>query len=443
MKTRTGAVHVALLALLIGLLVGTVPAAAQEAPADLFDPALVEAEPTPGESLDIEKTLTLGTEATRADILLVVKPDENMGNQIEELQEGFGPAAQQIAQSFPQGVRYATASYCDYDPTGQDPAVYPWRIEHDFSADPAVAQVALNTLSDTCNVDDGNDGDRDALFRALHESATNPGLSFRQEADVARIVLVAGNDIGYDTDISSTFDQCENTETNDPGVDGQAGTADDITVDQAVDELLGVGRKLLFVNFGNDEARDCGSQIAEATGGFGLDGDDASDFQSIPTRIQEMTDTIEWVDLTVEPGDCPLDVAFGPEPLYGPIQRGESVAFIETVTAPADLAPGTYECSVFGVAEGVTRAEQQLSITVAGGGGTTTTTSGETTTTTTGDAPTTTARPISAAPAGGTLPFTGSHTIPVLIGALLLVGGGVTAVVLMRRRQGEDGTPAS
>ncbi len=436
MRTRTGAVHLALLTLLIGLLVGSVPAAAQATPADLFDPALVEAELAPGESLDIEKTLTLGTEVTKADILLVVKPDENMGNQIQTLQQGFGAATQQIAQSFPGGVNYATASYCDYDPSGQDPTVYPWRVEHDFTADTAVAQTALNALSDTCSVDDGNDGDRDALFRAMYESGTSEALSFRQEADVARIVLVAGNDIGYDQDINSIFDACENTDIDDPGPDAQPGTPDDITAESAVEALLASGRKMLFVNFGNGGARDCGNQIAEATGGSGLDGDDFSDFESIPGRVQEMANTINWVDLVVDPEDCPLQVGFNPEPLYGPVPVGERVTFTETVTAPAELAPGTYECSVFGVADGVQRAEQLLSITVAQGGettttaGETTTTAGETTTTA-GETTTT----LSTTPAGGTLPFTGSYTIPVLIGALLMLGGGVTAVVLMRRRR--------
>jgi hypothetical protein len=76
---------------------------------------------------------------------------------------------------------------------------------------------------------------------------------------------------------------------------------------------------------------------------------------------------------------------------------------------------------------------QLASATTSGGTGGTTTTTDKSTTTTV--APTTTVKPTTTTQAGGPLPFTGAASLPMLFGALALLGLGATSLLAATRRR--------
>lgn len=444
--TTTGRTGTALLTALLMLVPLALPATAQtpSAPqgASVFTPALVEQTLAPGQQFQIAKTLHAEKPA-KVDVVLALDSTGTMGDALDDAKAGASAFAQSLAEQFPGGWRISVVDFRDYDfsnpGSSTNPGTggtYPYWRRTPLTNDLAAVQNALNGLSTGTGGSSGEpDGDNDdgdeGYNRVFFEAANDPGLEYDPQA--ARALVVFGDRSPRDT--ASAFDGCRNAPSMDPGrngvLDGLPPTGDDINTANAIQGLRDAGTRLFMVDY--DKQADCYSQLSEATGGRAFEEDDA-DFPALAAEIGAAAGRPQQVSLQVEPADCPLQPTFSPAGPWGPFDGPVDIAFTEMVTAPAQ--PGTYECQVFGIVDGAQVAVQQLRVTVPEPEPIPTTTTEPTPSPT----PTPTASPsplpVEVVNAGGQLPFTGSFTLPVMFGALLLIVGGGSVLFFLRRKRG-------
>ncbi len=357
-RTRRTAVLAAVLALF--------PAAA--AVADVTPPS-VTATLSPGDSLDVTKTVDVPENPPKADVYFLADTTGSMASVISTVRAG----ASTILGSLQGAIGDAEFGAGDYKDFPFDS--YAFQNGAPIGSDDGVG--GANDASDAIDgwrAGGGADGSEGQLY-ALDQIADDTTIGWRDETN--RILVWFGDAPGHD-----------------PVCSAISGLPYDITEASATQKLVDAGITVVaistttgFPNALDDDPTSSASnyaptcelggsagqatRIADATGGVhvtGIDPDAIVD--TIIQAVESLTSTV-----IAEPVGCdPLEVTFDP-PSHTDVAGGTSVAFVETVAVPASVtgtdlpAGGVVDCIVNFRANDAVIGTQDLSIAVVASAG--------------------------------------------------------------------------
>ncbi|MFC1987809.1 hypothetical protein ACFLVH_04620 [Chloroflexota bacterium] len=369
------------LLLTVGL---ALPVAALEYP---IDPSSVVLDLEPGESIEIEKTITTPEIPLVFDILLLQDETGSMGNDIDAL-KAVAPDVWTALEGYDVDFQMGVAGFKDFarNPWGTIPGTYSvWDpdlgeyVQIDYGGD-----WVYRLLQDITGVEDdfvdgvndlealgGNDGP-EAQLEALHYLAT-PGHA---------AIDSDGND--------STGDACDTPENQqptwregtqkvvllatdaychlqgdlpDPGWPGCDETA---SVADMVDYLVSAG--IVVIGLVPDRATiGCVNALATGTGGTVQDTGDAGEdiADAIISGLEALTTDVWWEVTSSDPG---IEVSLTPEK-YEDVPGDTSVTFTETITVTEEAeqchtyyATVTFYANSHPVTEGALLGTQEISV---------------------------------------------------------------------------------
>ena len=186
------------------------------------------------------------------DVLMVFDYTSSMERQINPMRANAVAIINRFRRSFPD-TRFAVAAFADYVPLfSSNPVDKPWIVHSDFTTSAQEISSALGRIQL------GYGGDApEAYSRAIYESAF---MRWRPQAQ--KIVVIFGDSVAH---------------TVDPGRDGRLGTRDDLTFEQAVQQLVKAGVKAIGIfEPKSPEVSRQFEYLARQTGGQAIPLDDAS-----------------------------------------------------------------------------------------------------------------------------------------------------------------------
>ena len=186
------------------------------------------------------------------DVLLVFDYTGSMDRQINPMRANAVAMINRFRRSFPD-TRFGVAAFADYVPLfSSNPVDKPWIVHSDFTTSAQEISSALGRIQ----LGDGGDAP-EAYSRAIYESAF---MGWRPGAQ--KIVVIVGDSVAHPVD---------------PGRDGRLGTRDDLTFEQAVQELVKAGvRAIGIFEPKTPEVSRQFEYLAQQTGGQAIPLDDAS-----------------------------------------------------------------------------------------------------------------------------------------------------------------------
>lgn len=267
------------------------------------------------------------------DVVLVIDVTGSMSDIISEVTRSAGEIVANTRSLVPDAA-FALATLADYPGGGGlfslftgygGPDDYPWRMEQDFTQDEAEIQTALNQIA----LKDGGDAP-ESYLRALYETQF---LSWREGS--RRIVLLFGDSTPHDPD---------------PGRDGTENTADDLTLEGVISELVRDNITVLGI-YTDEEVRSFYQTVAVRTGGQSFH---LSHTEMVPQAIHQLLEaTIARIHtLTLRPSTA--GAAW---------MQWQPIAYYE-VPAPADREFALRLC----VPEGTPGGDYNFDLTVMGDG---------------------------------------------------------------------------
>lgn len=315
------------------------------------DPATVTGTLAPGESLDVEKTVTAPVSPPKADVYFLADTTGSMGPALADVQASFADIRSALLAGG-NDVAFGAGDYKDfvYDTYAFNNAV-PVTDDGGVAAGEAAALwVAAG----------GGDGPEAQLY-ALHRLA-NGDAGFRDDA--SKVVVWFGDAPGHD-----------------PICAAYSGEPANITVDSVIEDLVDAGIVVIAVDsatsFSGLDASPSGgivsgcdftgpggqaTRIVTATGGV---------FQEAPDSGQ-VADTIlsamQAVPITIRPVatcDDGLAMSFAPEVRV--VNGGDTASFTESIEVAEGASPGDLTCSVDWTINGGTGGDefrQTVAITV-------------------------------------------------------------------------------
>lgn len=349
-----------------------------------IDPASVELTLSPGESAQVEKTVSVPGIPAVSDVLIAMDLTGSMGEELTNLQTEIGNIANDL-QATGSDVQMGLVSFEDYpqsydsNPTCDYVATYgsassgdePFRVDQPITDD----FDALNTAVGAMVLKFGSDGP-EGYARALWEAAQDDsGINWRPGA--TRLVVMFLDNVPHDCDLDEGIDSpppIGNTVTGiDPGRNETIDfDGDDIDwQDDALAEAQAAGVRLLVIEsngvpgaFGTHW-----SNWADLTGGayvaINSDGTIPGEVSLSDTIIGLITQAVTdlEVSLVADCGDDPLELSFDP-PSHTGVAPPAELTFTETVTVPEGTAPGTYTCTVTATVDGSSMGEELVTVTV-------------------------------------------------------------------------------
>jgi Mg-chelatase subunit ChlD len=325
-------------ALIVGALATAVPAFA----VDTLTPNPVIRTVPAGGTTTVDKTLHLDALPGAADIIIAI---DTTGSMVEEIAQAKMQATDLCndVQAVIPGARFAVFDFRDVPdrPATQGVLI----LTPAFTSSCAAVQTAIDTMSA------GGGGDIPEAYNWVFNKAySDPVLDASRNPDAVQFLVVLGDAPPHNSPAPAVAPACGNTPPADTGISSDteiAGlNANDIT--------------LLMISYG--PVLSCYQQLAGATGGTAVTGgSDLSD--DIIAQIQAAAAHVDEVHLEVV-GACALTITFSPAS-YTNVTTPVDLPFTETITVPT--VPGVYTCTVAGVADGITRATQEVTITVVPG----------------------------------------------------------------------------
>jgi hypothetical protein len=334
------------------------------------------------------ETVHLDPLPAKADIVLAFDTTGSMGGAIALAQSDATAIVNSVQTAIP-GARFAVADFRDYPIAAYVDASstsdYPFQLDSGLTADASTIQAKVNALTI------GNGGDaQEAYNRVFYEafadsnldgtntspSGGTPDLQYAPGAE--RFLIVLGDQVGHDPSPGIDPTDCPATQYADAGRDGQVGTADDLTTQPGLDGLKAHGISLSFVSYAasGSAIQNCQKALATYTGGSVVQGSTSDTSGAagtlagqIVTLVQNASAHIGALSATATSSDAANPatwVTFTGLPSTFDVNQstGSDVPFNAVVSPPPGTAPGTYNVTVNVVADGVTRATQQLAITV-------------------------------------------------------------------------------
>lgn len=299
-------------------------------------PDRIEVVLKPGACTDRTVAITLSeSPIPQLDVALVIDVTGSMSDVIGEVTRSAGKIVANTRSLVPDAA-FALATLADYPGGGGllsiftgygGPDDYPWQIEQDFTQDEAKIQTALNQIA----LKDGGDAP-ESYLRALYETQF---LSWREGS--RRIVLLFGDSTPHDPD---------------PGRDSTENTADDLTLEGVVSELVKNNITVLGI-YTNEEVRSFYETVAVRSGGQSFH---LSRTEMVPQVIQQLLEaTVARIHtLTLRPS--PAGAAW---------MQWQPIAYYE-VPAPADREFALRLC----VPEDTPEGNYDFDLTVTGDGAT-------------------------------------------------------------------------
>jgi len=178
------------------------------------------------------------------DVVLLFDTTNSMSDYIKNAAQAAGDFVQEVTSIAPN-ARFAVAALADYYPlhTPTEPSSRPWQLLRGFTTDGSQVEQTLKAI----RISHGGDGP-EAYTTALYETARLP---WREKA--RRIIVLLGDSHNHPVD---------------PGPDGRRGTADDLRMSDALNELNKLKVVVLGIQAGTHSQSTAMFQtLAERTGG--------------------------------------------------------------------------------------------------------------------------------------------------------------------------------
>jgi hypothetical protein len=233
-----------------------------------------------------------------------------------------------------------------------------------FVSDCGVFSAALATMTA-----DGGGDSPEAFNRAFFEAYsdatyTAPVASGGRDPLASQFLVVLGDATPHS---ASGFGSCADAPPDDFGRDAAPGGGDDLTTSDTINGLIANDITLLMIRYttgGVSVALSCYDDMATATGGTAVDDSGAGTIG--PFIIANAALVPYTADLVVSAG-CPIGFSFNPTFPTGSLTGPQSIAFVETITAPTTV--GTYTCTITAVTDpgGPTAAVETVEVTVTPG----------------------------------------------------------------------------
>ncbi len=331
-RCMAGLIVAALLVLAMAL-----PGAAQPGPGDSVPvwPSNVTAELAPGETMCVNKTVTVPTLLPKADVVISVDLTGSMIEELTNLKTEIASIVEALSnetadlnvgivshEDYPEYY-----DYCGYAAHYGDATNEPFRVDQAVSGDFAAAKAAVQAMSA------GGGADLpESYARVMWESGHSDNL-MGYRADAQKILIMFLDDRPHDCGLDTG---------RDPGRDADVGTGDDIDLeDDAIPAMQAAGVTLLVVSSGTHTALWNG--IAGVTGGSAVqinaDGTVPGGI-SLTELILDLVAEVEtdvWWQVAADPG---LSVVLTPAVHYD-VPGGSTVQFQETITVAEDATPCT------------------------------------------------------------------------------------------------------
>jgi len=328
-------------------------------------PAEVAFTASPGDTVEIEKTVTLPESTPKLDLLLLVDLSGSYGNDLPNIKSLADDLAYDIQADIPDS-RFALATFVDFPfaPWG-DTAYgdYAYQLDQGFTSDVDTWVTAVQGMTIHYGYDEP-ESQYEGLYQAvtgegrempitldgdyLDTGEIEPGLNAAFRPDATRVIAITtdasfheGGDTGY------LFDY--------PGA----------TADETFDALQAEGIKIVAI-----KAPGSGSEmddLASATGGSAVTTSNTS--AEIATAVLAGLDALTYTVSALPSAECdPLELSYAPF-LFEDVGGGESVVFTESVYVPLDIASsdlddGFLTCTVDFLADDTVIGVQTLTVEV-------------------------------------------------------------------------------
>lgn len=347
----------------------TLLAAGSGAATDSFTPSTLAVSAAAGGSASVPESFQLDPLPPKADILLALDTTGSMGGPGGALGNARSDATaivNTLASDFAASkgtVKFAVADFQDYYPQFSGTSTdTPYRLDQPLTTAAAAVQAAVNS------VPSGDGGDLpESYFRVFYEAST-----FAWEPDAKRFLIVLGDQTGHDPVQQSTYPDCPNNASVDPG----SPTSGTLPAATAVQDLVTAHVTLSFVTYqtASGVLPACHAELAAPTGGSdvvaGATGTLAAQIESLVQAAARKVSSLQ-VTATTSAGGNAVDPTADPGSwvhvtgLPSSADVTNPITFTATVTPPANAVPGTYSVDLGVRADGTVRgATQTLTITV-------------------------------------------------------------------------------
>ncbi len=331
------------------------------------DPAAVDLTLSPGESADVEKTVTVPEAPPKADVYFMADTTGSMGEVISQVQTDAAAVMSSISASIAD-VQFGAGNYKDFPNDA-----YAFSNDAPIGPDDGIGGAAdASDAIAAWSVSGGSDGSEGQLFALdqIADPADPTGVAWR--ADASSILVWFGDAPGHD-----------------PVCAAISGLGYGITEASATAKLAAAGITVVAISTtsgypsaldddpttsASDYSGTCtiggstgqATRIAGATSGVHLTGVGPSQIaNAILSGIAAITFDVTMEVVTV-PEACDLEITFDPA-VHEDVASLASVTFTETIAVPEGTAAGTYECTVQArIVGGAVLGEQTVTVTVPG-----------------------------------------------------------------------------
>ncbi len=327
-------------------------------------PAFFEAELAPGESVGLEKLVTLPEDTPKLDFVLLVDLSGSYGDDIEKIKDLAPDLFDSIRADVPDS-QFALASFVDFpfSPWGNaSTGDYGYALDQDLTTDRATWLTSVNGMY-TRYGGDFPESQLEGLFQAVTGQGREMPISADGDYDDLG-EIEPGFNATFRDDATKVIAITTDAAFHEGGDYGYSFAYPGATMAETIDALLDVGVKVIAIKTGSaDSDMDI---LADATGGSVVTTDSSS--SQIATAVLAGLETLSYT-VSAAPGeDCePLDFAYAPD-LFEDVFGGDTVAFEETITAPLDISEadldedGYLECTVDFLADDTVIGTQSVSI---------------------------------------------------------------------------------
>lgn len=295
-------------------------------------PALVADTLEPGESLVVEKTVTLPWETPKLDFVLLVDLSGSYGNDLPNIR-AVAPGLFDAIQADVPDSRFALATFVDFPfaPWGStSTGDYAYRLDQDFTTDRTLWLSAVNGMT----IRWGGDLP-ESQYEGIYQLATGAGRDINGDGDFTDTGEVApGFNAAFRPDATRVVAVTTDATFHQQGDGGGAFPYPGANQAQTIAALQTAGIKIISI-----KAPGAGSEmdaLAAATGGSVVSSTATS--SNIATAVLSGLETLSHTVTAVPDAACdPLLLSYVPASFTG-VYGGESVVFEETITVPDDIA---------------------------------------------------------------------------------------------------------
>jgi len=328
------------------------------------NPAFFEAELAPGESVTLDKIVTLPEDTPKLDFVLLVDLSGSYRDDIEKIKDLAPELFDSIRADVPDS-QFSLATFVDFPfaPWGNaGTGDYGYAMDQDLTSDRTTWLTAVNAMY-TRYGGDFPESQLEGLFQTVTGQGREMPISADGDYDDLGEIQPGWNATFRD-DATKVIAITTDAAFHEGGDYGQSFAYPGATMTETIDALLDVGVKVIAIKTGSaDSDMDV---LADATGGSVVTTDSSS--SEIATAVLDGLDTLSYT-VSAAPGDAcePLDFAYVPD-LFEDVFGGDTVAFVETITVPTDITDadldvdGYLECSVDFLADDTVIGTQDVSV---------------------------------------------------------------------------------